>query len=183
VSKSPFGVEKLIDLTGGKANGVPEIKAISQEGPTWIPEALTSEERQNVEVVRRFWESWRVEPFDPNLVRGFLTEDAFVRIGWRGEAIYQGREVAIEAFTEEVKRQVEYGEKTDLKFPVLVAKGPVVFHTWTWISSSQSRGYRFERPMATFFLFRGSLIERWDSYATGKESSPDYVQGKGPDGL
>ena len=180
---SPVIVDKLIDLTGGRASGVPEVHSVSREGPTWIDSSLSASECQNIEVVRRFWEVWKALPFDPNVLREFFTADAVVRIGWRGGDVYNGREQAIAAFVEEVQRQVENGERTDFKFPSLIAKGPVVFHTWTWISSSDRLGYRFERPMAAIFLFRGEKIERWDNYATGKESAPDYVGGGGPDGL
>jgi hypothetical protein len=183
MSESPVIVDKLIDLTGGRASGVPEVHSVSREGPTWIDSSLSAEERQNVEAVRRFWEVWKTLPFDPDVLREFFTAEAVVRIGWRGEDVCNGREQAMAAFVEEVQRQAEHDERTDFKFPTLIAKGPVVLHTWTWISSSDRLGYRFERPMAAIFLFRGEKIERWDNYATGKESAPDYVGGGGPDGL
>jgi hypothetical protein len=183
VAASHVIIDRLIDLTGGRASGVPDVSGASQEGPTWIDPNISQAERRNVEVIRRFWEVWKTVPFDPDKLREFFTADAVVRIGWRGEHVCNGREEAMAAFASEVQRQVEYDEQSDFKFPILIAKGPVVFHTWTWISSSARRGYRFERPMAAIFLFRDQKIERWDSYATGKESTLDYVSGKGPDGL
>lgn len=176
-------IDRLIDLTGGHAPGVPEVSGVSHEGPTWLDSSFSEAERTNIEVVRRFWEIWKALPFDPDKLREFFTPGAVIRIGWRGDHVCNGRDAAVAAFVEEVQRQVEYDERSDFKFPVLIAKGPVVFHTWTWISSSTRLDYRFERPMAAFFLFNNKKIERWDSYATGKESELDYVSGNGPDGL
>jgi hypothetical protein len=181
--ESPAIVDSLFDLTGGRASGIPDVHSVSREGPTWIDSSLSADERQNIEGVRRFWEVWKTLPFDPDVLREFFTADPIVRIGWRGEDVCNGREQAMAAFTEGVQRQVEHDERTDFRFPSLIAKGPVVFHTWTWISSSDRLSYRFERPMAAIFLFRGEKIERWDNYATGKESAPDYAGGVGPDGL
>lgn len=176
-------VKDLIELTGGEASGIPEVRGISEEGPTWVDGVPTDVERRNIEIIRRFWEAWKQQPFEPDTLREFLTPDAVIRTGWRGEHVCHGREEAVAGFVEEVRRQVEYDEYTDFKFPILVAKGPVVFHTWTWISYSPRIGYRFERPMAAIFLLRDGRIDRWDNYATGKESSPAYVGGNGPDGL
>jgi hypothetical protein len=176
-------VDRLIELTAGRESTVPVVKGISWEGPTWVDSPLSDTERLHIEVIRRFWEVWKSEPFEPALLREFFTADAVVRTGWRGDHVSNGRESAMAGFIEEVKRQVDHEEHTDFKIPVLVAKGPVVFHTWTWISESRRLHYRFERPMAAIFLFRDQKIERWDNYATGKESAFGYVGGDGPDGL
>jgi hypothetical protein len=176
-------INQLLDLSEGQIPDVPKVSGKSHEGPTWVNTETTEEERRNIEVVRRFWEVWKAIPFEPTTLQGFFEADAVVRIGWRGEHVTDNWEEALKGFIEEVKRQVEHDELTEFRFPILVAKGPVVFHTWTWISKSERLNYRFERPMAAMFLLHDSKIERWDNYATGKESSKDFVFGTGPDGL
>ena len=175
--------DSLIEVTGGQATGIPAVIGVSHEGPTWTHSNMSETERRNVEVIRRFWEVWKSEPFSPDQLREFFTTDVVVRTGWRGEHVTNGRDQALTAFAGEVQRQVEHDERSDFKIPVLIAKGPIVFHTWTWISSSGRLGYRFERSMAAFYLLRDAKIERWDSYATGKESAVGYPGGSGPDGL
>ena len=176
-------IGSLIEFSGGRASSVPAVKGVSTEGPTYLDSGMSESERANVEVIRRFWEVWKAEPFEPATLREFFAPDALVRTGWRGDHVCKDREEAMDGFILEVQRQVEHHEHADFKIPVLVARGPVVFHTWTWISSSPQLGYRFERPMAAIFLFRDGKIERWDSYATGKESAFGYLGGDGPDGL
>lgn len=86
-------------------------------------------------------------------------------------------------YAEEIERQTAHDEVTDFRFPVFIAKGPVVFHTWVWIATSERFGYHIERPMASNYLLTDGKIDRWDSYCTGPESAPGYVGGDGPDGL
>jgi hypothetical protein len=183
MSTAKILVDRLIDVTAGCESTVPVIAGISREGPTWIDAPLSDAERIHIEIIRRFWEVWKAEPFAPDKIREFFHADAVVRTGWRGDHVSDGREVAMAGFIEEVKRQVEHDEHADFKIPILVAKGPIVFHTWTWISESRRLNYRFERPMAAMFLFRDQKIERWDSYATGEESASGFVSRNGPDGL
>jgi hypothetical protein len=183
MSTSNILVDRLIDLTAGRGSTVPAVVGVSREGPTWVDSPLSDTERLHIEIIRRFWEVWKAEPFDPSLLREFFTPGVVVRTGWRGDHVSSNREAAMAGFIEEVKRQVEHEEHTDFKIPILVAKGPLIFHTWTWISESHRLHYRFERPMAAIFLFRDQKIERWDNYATGKESEFGFLGDGGPDGL
>jgi ketosteroid isomerase-like protein len=152
-------------------------------GCTWINDDLTDEEKRNVALVEAFWDCWKALPFDMDALRGFFSPDVTVRTGWRGEHVITGREVALETYAEEVQRQTDHAEVTDFRFPIFVAKGPIVFHTWVWIATSEKLGYHIERPMAAFYLITDGKIERWDSYCTGPESAVGYTGGDGPDGL
>ena len=176
-------VDSLIDISGGSTESVPAVHGLSKEGPTWVDSGLTDIERSNIEVVRRFWEVWKEIPFRPAVLREYFTPDPVVRTGWRGDHVCLQLDDAMDGFISEVQRQVEHDEVSDFRIPVIVARGPIVFHTWTWIATSARLGYRFERPMVAIFLFREGKIERWDSYATGKESAVGYLGDGGPDGL
>jgi len=149
----------------------------------WLNDDLTDQERRNLALVDRFWKVWKTLPFDGEALRDCFHPDVSVRTGWRGEGVVKGRDAALEMYSEEINRQNEHGENTDFRFPVVVAKGPIVFHTWVWISWSEKLGYHLERPMASSYLITDNWIERWDSYCTGPESAPGYVGGAGPDGL
>ncbi len=152
-------------------------------GRTWVNDDLTDQELSNLALVDDFWSAWKAVPFNLEALRQFFAPNVTVRTGWRGEHVVHGREEALAMYSEEVRRQVEHGEISDFLFPVAVAKGPVVFHSWIWIAHSDSCAYHIERPMAACYLITDGAIERWDSYCTGPESAPGYVGGGGPDGL
>ena len=149
----------------------------------WINSDLTAEERANVALIRDYWDCWKALPFEIESLRRFFAPDITVRTGWRGEHVIQGREEALAMYEGEIERQTQHDEVTDFRFPIFVAKGPIVFHTWVWIARSEKLGYHIERPMAAFYLITDGQIERWDSYCTGAESAVGYVGGDGPDGL
>jgi hypothetical protein len=160
--------------------GTPELRS---EAQIWGNADMTDQERSNLALVERMWAAWKAAPVDLDGVRKCLHPDVIVRTGWRGEEIVQGREAAMALYVEETERQTEHHEVTDFRFPIVVAKGPIVFHTWIWIAHSARLGYHIERPMAAHFLITDGLIERWDNYSTGRESEPGYVSGGGLDGL
>jgi hypothetical protein len=164
--------------------------AVAQRAPAGSPDAgvwvngdLTEQERNNLAVVNAFWACWKAVPFDINKLGEFFAPNVTVRTGWRGEHVVQGRDNVLAMYAEEIKRQTEHGEVSDFRFPVVLAKGPIVFHTWIWIAHSDRIGYHIERPMAASYLITEGLIERWDSYATGVESEPGFAGNNGPDGL
>lgn len=149
----------------------------------WMNDDLSAQEQRNLSLIKNFWDCWKTSPFDVNKIGQFFAPDITVRTGWRGEHVIQGRDNALAIYSMEAKRQAEYREVSDFRFPVVIAKGPVVFHTWIWISKSEQLDYHIERPMVASFLITDGLIERWDSYCTGPESEPGYSGGSGPDGL
>lgn len=170
------------DLGDAAQRGVPEDRA-GPQAPLWINQDLTEVERSNLRVLEGFWNCWKTLPFDVDRLREFFAPDVVVRTGWRGEHVVEGREEALAMYAMEAQRQAEHGEVTDFRFPVVIAKGPIVFHSWVWIARSERLGYHIERPMAASYLITDGKIERWDSYCTGKESAPGYVGGDGPDSL
>lgn len=149
----------------------------------WINGDLTPLERENLALINDFWTCWKTLPFDINKLSQFFAPNVTVRTGWRGEHVVHGREEAVAMYAEEAQRQANHSEISDFQFPIIVAKGPIVFHTWVWIAHSKRLGYHIERPMAASYLITNGMIERWDSYCTGAESVPGYTGGNGPDGL
>lgn len=149
----------------------------------WVNADLTAQERNNLTLINDFWKCWKTLPFDVKKLAQFFAPTVTVRTGWRGEHVVHGRDEALAMYAEEAQRQADHSETSDFQFPIIVAKGPIVFHTWVWIADSKRLGYHIERPMASSYLITNGLIERWDSYCTGPESEPGYVGGNGPDGL
>lgn len=153
------------------------------EGNIWINQGLAVQERNNLALLDEFWKCWKAQPVDLEKLGQFFAPDVTVRTGWRGEHVVQGRDNVMAMYAQELKRQTEHGETSDFRFPVVVARGSIMFHTWVWIAHSDQKGYHIERPMAASYLITNGMIERWDSYATGIESEPGYAGGQGPDGL
>lgn len=173
-SSEMIRVGSLEEAFSGKSSG---------GGQIWVNGDLTDQEKSNLDLVSRFWDVWKAVPFDMSALRECFAPNVTVRTGWRGEHVIAGREEALAMYAGEIQRQTDHGEITEFRFPVVVAKGPVVFHTWIWIARSERLGYHIERPMAASYLITDGRIERWDSYCTGPESAPGYVGGDGPDGL
>ncbi|RKR31285.1 MULTISPECIES: hypothetical protein [Paraburkholderia] len=155
----------------------------SSEKQIWVNDELTEQERGNLAVLNNFWLCWKTFPLDINRLGHLFAPDVTVRTGWRGEHVVHGREQVLDMYAQEIERQTARGEISDFRFPVVIAKGPVIFHTWIWITQSKQLGYHIERPMAASYLITNGQIERWDSYCTGLESEPGYAGGNGPDGL
>jgi len=149
----------------------------------WVNAELTEQERSNLALVNDFWKCWKTLPFDIKKLAQFFAPNITVRTGWRGEHVVHGRDEALAMYAQEAQRQADHSEISDFQFPIIVAKGPIVFHTWIWIAHSDRLRYHIERPMAASYLITDGLIERWDSYCTGPESEPGYAGGNGPDGL
>lgn len=162
-----------------------ENKPAAQDAPAqvWVNADITAQEQRNLALINDFWKCWKTLPFDVNRLSEFFAPNVTVRTGWRGEHVVHGREEALAMYAGEAQRQADHGELSDFRFPIVVAKGPIVFHTWVWIAHSDRLGYHIERPMASSYLVTDGVIERWDSYCTGPESAPGYVGGDGPDGL
>lgn len=149
----------------------------------WVNGQLTAEEQSNLLLIKYFWDAWKEVPFDIEKLARFFSPDLTVRTGWRGEHVIHGREHALSIFASEVERQNKCGETADYRFPIIVARGPLVFLSYVWIASSKQLDYHIERPMAACYLITDGVIERWDNYCTGRESQPGYSGGQGPDGL
>lgn len=175
--------QAMIQCRGLEDIATGSISAGSDNARVWVNGELTAQERRNVALVNDFWKCWKALPFDAAKLGEFFAPNVTVRTGWRGEHVVQGRDEVLAMYAWEAQRQADHSEVSDFRFPVIVAKGPIVFHTWVWIAHSDRLGYHIERPMAASYLITDGLIERWDSYCTGKESEPGYQGGNGPDGL